>query len=186
MTRFRFALTMLLLALCPVAAPADTVAVGKEGRLLQVLKAEPGARACFRRVYDAKHLKAHPKQTVTEMEFRLAYHKFPADEFYPQGQRNYYFDLLVKRRGHAETASGGGECAPQGDKIFCGVECDGGGLNLEPVNGGVRLSFGDMWGIRLSEGCDETDEGNAELTPGADDKTFLLTPIADCPAYEKW
>jgi len=179
---------MLLLSMvtCLMPAAADTVDVGKEGRLARILEPEPGARICFRRVYDAKHLKAHPQQTVTEMEFRLAYHKFPADDFYPQGQRNYYFDLLVKRRGHASTASGGGECAPQGDRIFCGVECDGGGLYLEPTGNGIKLSFGGMWGIRLSEGCDGSDEGNTELTPGADDKAFRLTAIKDCPAYDEW
>jgi hypothetical protein len=37
----------------------------------KILPAEPGRKACRRRVYDAKHLAAHPQQKVTELTFFL-------------------------------------------------------------------------------------------------------------------
>ena len=81
-------------------ALADTVAPGAEGELTRFLPPEPGKRVCFSRVYDADHLARHPKQKVTEIEFRLAYHRFDPDEFFPEGQRNYYFEVLAKVRGN--------------------------------------------------------------------------------------
>jgi hypothetical protein len=37
----------------------------------KILPPEPGRKACWRRVYDAKHLTAHPQQKVTELTFFL-------------------------------------------------------------------------------------------------------------------
>jgi hypothetical protein len=37
----------------------------------KILPPEPGRKACWRRVYDAKHLAAHPQQKVTELTFFL-------------------------------------------------------------------------------------------------------------------
>jgi hypothetical protein len=35
----------------------------------KILPPEPGRKACFQRVYDAKDLQAHPQQKVTELLF---------------------------------------------------------------------------------------------------------------------
>ena len=37
----------------------------------KILPPEPGRKACWHRVYDAKHLAAHPQQKVTELTFFL-------------------------------------------------------------------------------------------------------------------
>jgi hypothetical protein len=183
------AFSAVLVITAALGVAAQPVEPGKEGELASILKPEPGAHACFRRAYDSQHLAAHPKQTVTAMELRLAYHRFEPDTTYPQGQRNYYFDLIVKRRGKEKTASGGGECSSGVDGIFCGVECDGGGFFLKRAKDGKSLvvDFGDMWGIRLTEGCGEDESDYTELKPGADDKSFRLNPSsANCPAYDAW
>lgn len=175
--------TLILLLAAP--AMAGTVEPGKEGPLAGIVPPSPGAHACFKRVYDEKHLAAHPKQSVREIEFRLAYHRFEADENYPQGQRNYYFDLLVRRKGEAGRASGGGECSPTDSGIFCGIDCDGGGIFLKQDRQGILLEFGDMWGIRMGSECGGGGEG-ADLVPGGDDRSFKLTRIEACPVYEEW
>ncbi|MFN0190804.1 MAG: hypothetical protein ACKVP5_02340 [Aestuariivirga sp.] len=183
------ALCLLLLITAPLAAVAQPVEPGKEGELALILKPEPGAHACFRREYDQEHLTAHPKQTVTAMELRLAYHRHDPDTNNPEGQRNYYFDLIVKRRGKDKTASGGGECTAYEDRISCGIDCDGGGFFLKRAKDGKSLvvDFGEKWGIRLTEGCGEDESDYTELKPGADDKSFRLDPSsAACPAYEQW
>jgi hypothetical protein len=42
--------------------------------------------------------------------------------------------------------------------------------------------------IRMTEGCDETEDDRFELKPGSDDWEFLLGKSADaaCPEYEDW
>jgi hypothetical protein len=169
-------------------AVADTVAPGQEGELLEFLPAEPGRHICYRRVYSADHLARHPKQKVTEIEFRLAYHRFDPDEFFPAGQRNYYFQVLAKLRGETGRLTGSGECSPDGHTISCSIDCDGGGIRAKRTVGGARnilLYFGGYDYLRMSTGCD--GEGG-ELVPGDDDKQFLLTKKSAeaCPAYEDW
>lgn len=109
---------------------AQAIEPGKEGELASFAPPQAGARACFRRAYDRAHLKAHPKQAVTEMRFRIAYYIHEPDEFAPKGQRNYYFEVLAKLREQPKPLSAMGECRPTGDgkAIFCGVDCDGGGV----------------------------------------------------------
>ncbi len=181
----RFRLFALILFFTSPAF-AGAVEPGKEGPLADILPPNPGEHICFKRSYDEAHLKAHPKQTVKEIEFRLAYYRFDPEENYPQGQRNYYFDLLVKRKGEAKTASGGGECSVYEGRIFCGIDCDGGGIYLKKSADGINLDFGEMWGISMSSECGGGEEGGADLVPGEDDKEFRLTRIEACPAYEEW
>jgi hypothetical protein len=182
--RMRFA-TLLFIALA-AAAQAETVAPGEEGALKEILPPTPGEHICFARAYDAAHLKAHPKQTVSYIEFRLAYYRHDPDANFPEGQRDYYFDLRAKRKGSADMASTGGECNSREGTIFCGVDCDGGGVFLKKGDAGVTLSFGDMRGISMSSECGGGEEGGADLLPGQDDKEFKLTKIEACPGYESW
>jgi hypothetical protein len=170
-------------------ALADTVAPGAEGELTRFLPPEPGKRACFSRVYDADHLARHPKQKVTEIEFRLAYHRFDPDEFFPEGQRNYYFEVLAKVRGNKKLLTAMGECSPGDKKISCSVDCDGGGMLAERSDkpGKILMSFGFYYGLRMTAGCGEDEEGDTVmLEPGEDDKEFLLSEKSACPAYEEW
>lgn len=180
------------LCLASGAAGAQAIEPGKEGELAKFLAPQDGGRICYSRVYDAAHLKAHPKQQVTEMEFRMAYYTHEPDEFFPQGQRNYYFALLAKLRGQDsdQPLIAEGECSTNdnGKSIFCGVECDGGGVVVTRRDGGKILVDLDVMGrLRMSSGCDESDDV-VELERGEDDKTFLLSQMTEssCPAYDNW
>lgn len=171
---------------------AQPVEPGQEGELAKLVEPKDGARACFSRVYDAKHLQAHPDQRVTQIDFRLAYYIFEPNENYPQGQRNYYFHLLAELRDRksARPLSSMGECTPTADGrgIWCGVDCDGGGIMIERRDGDKLLVDLEATGrIRMTEGCGEDEEG-IDLLPGKDDKTFLLSKTAEaqCPVYEDW
>ena len=99
----RYILVLGIASAAPFAATGQPVPPGEEGELASFLPPEEGARICYRRAYSPEHLAKHPDQTVTEVEFRLAYYRHDADEFYPQGQRNYYFAMLAKRRGGDRT-----------------------------------------------------------------------------------
>ena len=169
---------------------AQPVPSGEEGELTKFLPPVPGTRICFSRLYDAEHLKAHPKQKVTELEFRLSYYRHPPAEDLPKGQNNYYFALFAKLRGSSEKLQSFGECTPSGDAIACMVECDGGGIQVKrrPDEKVLVYFAADIGRIRMA-GCDGDEEGDSvDLTPGADDREFLLskTPDAECPAYDDW
>jgi hypothetical protein len=184
MTRFKLA--ALATFMLTAAAVAQSIAPGAEGPLKDILPPEPGTQICFARTYDAAHLAKHPKQKVTDIKFHLAYHRHDPDEGYPEGQRNYYFALLAKRRGESQFATAFGECSTYEGKIRCGVDCDGGGVNIEKAGEGLGISFGDSWGISLTNECGSGDVAAPALEPGDDDKEFRLTKSDDCPKYEDW
>ena len=172
----------------PLPLFAQAIAPGEEGELANFLKPEAGKRICYARVYTQEHLAKHPKQKVTEIGFRLAYYRFPPDEFYPQGQRNYYFALTAKRRGNSRLMTARGECGPNGNRIGCGVECDGGGVTVTRRPGDkILVSLGEGGWIRMTEGCDE-EENAVNLEAGEDDREFLLSRLPDsaCPPYGAW
>ena len=176
---------------CMTSMPvlAQAIEPGAEGKLAELLSPEPGGHICFAREYDAAHLKAHPRQQVQSIAFRLAYFMHEPDEFFPKGQRNYYFHLSTKMRPDGHELATGGECAPteDGKGIRCGVDCDGGGVMIRKGTGqGLLIDLETTGRIRMGEGCD--DEEGIDLEPGVDDKVFLLTqvPAANCPSYDEW
>lgn len=178
---------LCLIGVMVFGASAQPVEPGKEGELGKLLAPQPGNHICFARSYSADHLKAHPRQTVTDLQFRLAYYRHDPDKYAPQGQRNYYFALIAKRRGSSKTLTSLGECTASGERISCNVECDGGGVKVRhrPDNKLLVYFENAESYIRLTEGCDE-EEDTVELKPGSDDKEFLLTQTASCPAYDDW
>ena len=174
-----------------LSAPAAAQDARTERIFAPFVAAEPGAHACWRRTYTSDHLAAHPDQLVTDMEFRLAYQVYGAEQGFDEPAYGHPFQLLVSRRGDGRRLEAVGECIPQPNgRIFCGVECDGGGLYLhERAQGKVLVGFEGMWGIALSECGTDPEEGYGEpLLPGKDDKEFLLSPVKDaaCPHPDDW
>lgn len=165
---------------------------GRGGRARAIAGAKGRARSCWRRTYSKDHLAVHPLQTVADIEFRLAYKTFGPDDDYPEQLHSYLFQLLVQRRGAEKRLQAGGNCwLEQDGRVFCGVECDGGGIFVRQraEAGRILVSFDEMWGIALSECGEETGEPEAvPLEPGRDDKSFLLARVDDaaCPAYADW
>jgi len=188
----RLVLAFALASLCLAAGPlaAQPVEPGEERQIADLLPPVPGARICFARDYDETHLKAHPVQRVQSIGLRLAYYAHDPDEYYPRGQRNYYFELSAVLRNDGRELSTGGECVPtsDGSNVWCGVECDGGGVLIRRAasKGEILIDLESTGRIRMSEGCD--DEAGIDLEPGSDDKVFLLSemPASSCPAYDDW
>lgn len=173
------------------AAQAKPVPPGEEGELLMFLPPSPGEHACFRHAWDAAHLAARPDQTVTDMEFRIAYFRLEADDNTPAGQRNYYFTLLAKRRGDAERLSALGICASlgPGKSIGCNVFDDGGGVSVSKgEDGAVLVDLGENGRIRLMADNGDAGPASFDLFSGRDDRAFKLEPVpaAQCPAYDDW
>ena len=150
----------------------------------------PKASACYVRLYDAEHLKKHPKQKVTEMIFSLRYLTFEEEEdgSTPEDANyHYWFTLGAKLRNKPEMLYATGACGSYGG-IGCGVDCDGGGVTLEPRTNGellIRLDREYTY-IRMTPGCGDELEDGEMLEAGEDDKVFKLTkaPSAACEAIE--
>jgi hypothetical protein len=90
---------------------------------------EPGRKACWRRVYDAKHLAAHPQQKTTKLTFFLRVSGYDAGGGYVFKNPHhilYNFAFSLKRRGKRALATGG-DCLG-GKTADCVVDCDGGGI----------------------------------------------------------
>lgn len=164
----------LLAVLAAGPALSQPVPVGEEGALAELLAPEPGASICYARVYDAQHLQRHPDQKVTAIQFKLEYFKHDPDDYYPEGQRNYYFSMGVNLRDRTGLVSTGGECRPGEGTIWCGVDCDGGGVLLKREGADAILIDLESTGRIVMAGCGGGEGDSIELTPGLDDKVFRL------------
>ncbi|TIT37293.1 MAG: hypothetical protein E5W76_22615, partial [Mesorhizobium sp.] len=90
-----------------------------------------GADACFGRVYDAAHLKAHPKQKVARIFFYYGHDPVsrPNEEPSTFGGAAYDGFLTTTVRGTKKPEWAAGWCNRQSEDgksgpIHCGMECD--------------------------------------------------------------
>lgn len=140
------------------------------GELDAFVRAQDGATNCWSRDYTAQHLREHPLQQVTAMDFTVTFMRQSA-----RNPEQYVFRLQAELRdgtaGYAE-----GPCMSSDGKMWCGVECDGGGVFISTRNGGdILVDLAAIGGIAMSMSCGEEDfKQGFTLEPGADDKTFLL------------
>lgn len=159
-----------------------------EPRILKELSPDGGG-ACFSRVYDASHLKAHPHQKVTRIFF---YHgpdpvsqpsEDPTDGL---GTAGYNGFMATTVRGASKPEWVGGWCNTSGEKaaIHCGMECDRTMADVSlDAKGRLKVDAFDR-DIYLDAGA-EDELGKAEYERqalGTDDNGFLLErrPVADC------
>lgn len=139
--------------------------------------------ACFVRTYDAAHLAKHPEQKVTVMKLLVTGEASPEDdvEYRAQGhltQYSFRLGLRFRNRSGAYDSSGScgypraAELTPDKLQLFCGVDCDGGGITVEMANNDkstlIRLES-----IRIWRDNKPDDEGFT-ISGGADDRVFRL------------
>jgi hypothetical protein len=181
----------LILGCCSLVA--GQALTGYQGpdyiKLKALLPPGPDAQACYVRTYDPDHLKQHPKQKVTELILSLRYVTLSEDEATLIAKDDggtekqyfrYDFTLAAKVKDRTGTLYASGDCA-SAEGIGCGVDCDGGGIAIEPMAGQDDAILVRLERIRMTLGCGEGEE--VELEGGADDKVFKLTkaprPICD-------
>lgn len=119
--------------------------------------------ACFSRVYDDAHLRAHPAQNVTAMTM-LAYRPdWP-------GADASILNFEARLRKGREPLQFSGECrGADGGGLACGIECDGGTFGIKPSGPGAMLVD-----LPASPGlCDGGDNADGAGF-GADDRRFRL------------
>lgn len=127
--------------------------------------------SCFQRFYSASHLAQHPSQKVEAIQLS----HFNEDSVaMPAGEM--VLRLSVRLRGqYAWTTPA--LCSQGGNRLSCGIECDGGRFDVVPkdsssllITGGSDIYFTDC------------DDGDQVLIREPDDKVFLLhrQPLSNC------
>lgn len=145
-----------------LAGPADDALFGPGSGTDRAL-------ACFVRHYDAAHLASHPQQNVTDM---LVLVDRPAPV---EGDVWYTLALGVNFRNVADQmqVSGGCGAMDDGTKLLgCGVDCDGGQIDVRPRDANsilVDIPFGAR---TYNPSSDAEDPPEAAF--GEDDKLFRL------------
>jgi hypothetical protein len=129
---------------------------------------------CFVRRYDANHLALHPKQKVGAMKLLVTAEDAPEDK-----AGNYSFRLGFKYRHRAGNFDSSGYCNhivaenTGGEiRLGCGVDCEGGGINVamkDDKSALIRLER-----IRIWERNKPDDDASNDLVAGADDKIFRV------------
>lgn len=176
---------------------AGQVLAGSDGpdyiKLKALLPPAPDAQACYARTYDPDHLKQHPKQKVTELILSIRYVTLGEDEAVilatgdgrlEKRYFDYDFILAAKLKDRTGTLYASGDCA-SAEGIGCGVDCDGGGIEIEPMAGQDDTILVRLERIRMTLGCGEGEE--MELEAGEDDKVFKLrkAPTATCKRMQE-
>lgn len=159
--------------------------------LLRLAPARDGAQSCFMRRYDAKHLNMHPAQKVKAIAIRFEVEHL--DD--APAQYRYTFSLGADVQGYGR-GSVGGECGyahrkddarqeDHGQLIGCGVECDGGGIVVEPAPDGNSLTGRFDRHLRLEAECGGGDPNAATFDlVGEPDDEFVLekAEVSACSA----
>jgi hypothetical protein len=140
---------------------------------------KPTEYACFSRHYDAQHLAQHPLQKVSVMRLLVSAERDPEDK-----KLAYSFRLGVNFRNRPGNFDSSGDCAHlTGDDAAkekidfgCGVDCDGGGINIALAQDNASLLV-KLEAIRIWKGKDYDEDAATSLKAGADDKVFHLDRV---------
>lgn len=126
----------------------------------------PGAGSCYVRAYGKDHLAAHPAQRVTGITLS------PAPGF-ADPHLGLYITLRLRGvpGGDFEAYAA---CENEAGHLYCSMEGDAGGFQIDPAKGGAVLLTVSSLGMTF-----ENDAGFATLERNAgDDRSFLLRPAA--------
>jgi hypothetical protein len=152
-----------------------------------------GADACFGRVYDAAHLKAHPKQKVARIFFLYGHDpvSHPNEEPMANADTSYNGFLTTTVRGAKTPQWAGGWCNHESEDgksgpIRCGMDCDRTMASLKLDDKG-RLIITDVSSDLYLDAGSEDELGEAEYDRqalGSEDDNFRLDPMpaATCKA----
>jgi len=149
---------------------------------------ETNVLGCFVRTYDKAHLAEHPDQLVTAVRLRI-YHPPSNEDATRMNMKATWADLEVKVRGRDVALTTTATCRkseppnphlmkhlPPPDALWCGVECDGGGIGVAPRGDHAMMYLGN--GIRVSVkglSCGEPEEET--LSGNKDDHVFRLNRV---------
>ncbi|MGH6864038.1 MAG: hypothetical protein ACRECN_07160 [Methylocella sp.] len=136
---------------------------------------------CFRRVYDAAHLAAHPGQTVKSIAVLMK----PITGRPSNIDRWWYnkpwianAKLIITLRGKKSKYYGyNAYCVATAAGLECPMEEDAGDFTLALWGAGVKLVVSKDQDLRLARAGQISDESNVFVRGNtSEDRTFLLPP----------
>jgi hypothetical protein len=150
-----------------LASDADNSPLVKA--LFGKLAAKGKTSVCFTRVYTPAHLASHPQQNVRDMVILMSAEK-DADA---GGVYSTHIGVHFRKLGSVFETGGSCGIGEDGKAIHCGVDCDGGSMDVELKDAEtIYLKIPD--GARLWQpGSDDDNPAKARF--GSDDKIFKLT-----------
>lgn len=178
-------LSAAIILLSSFAAGAGTLKEDLEhdGLLPTFVRPEHGAKACWARTYGAEHMAGLPDQKVAAMSLSLQFKREASRWSDERNMYNYHLDVRFRDGRKARAL---GNCLPEGDKgIWCGVECDGGSVDVYHAEEGAIVVDLEASGFIRLQYCGE-DAERIVLRPGTADRQFRLLPLpeAECPEVE--
>ncbi len=174
----------LAITLASGIAAAQTDEVSAEAkaqfdkRMFGVVPAEKASTyACFVRRYDPDHLARHPYQKVTAMKLLVTSEWFEGNTGL---DRHFRLGVTFRhKRGNYDSSGSCNHFRPEDAKdevrFGCGVDCDGGGINIamgkdkDDKSTIVRLSR-----VRIWQNSKPDDDASDALVAGKDDAIFRL------------
>jgi len=142
--------------------------------------------ACFGRVYDADHLRRHPKQRVTSFYLSRDFaFDSGAEELFLTREELLAIDgdngmalvnAYVRFRDRPGTFYNALACKRYDGTIRCSIDCDGGNFKLRTAGKSLLL---DNEGFVVTGGCGAPDDErdlSDYVKPGEDDRVFRLDP----------
>lgn len=184
------AMLVASVALIPVsgarAAEPELTAEAKtafDTRMFTAAPVEKGKTyACFVRRYDARHLAAHPDQTVSAMKLLVTAEWLDEDKTF---NRNFHMGVKFRNQRGSYDTMGGCSHAMMGEangevRLGCGVDCDGGGIGIAMNKDNdatiVRLERVRLW--THGKDLDDDDIEKRGLNAGKDDGMFRLDRVS--------
>lgn len=175
------------LALQPVSVFAQSSVVTEEKSSPLASHLPLRKEACFGRVYDARHLASHPKQRVTSL---FLFRDFSVDtnaEYTPDDPQSLRdadgeydrvnLSAYVRLRNRKGVYSNSFSCGrADGGGVSCSIDCDGGSFRLKPAGASLDLTNEGFVVVGGCGGSEEDNDNPVSVRPGADDRTFRLTP----------
>jgi hypothetical protein len=165
-----------------LAAPlilAATAAVMAESQLL------PDRDACWERIYDDAHLKAHPRQQVVRIRL------FHLPSRWPQPSSGVTFvelEMNLRARTHGSDAfdySLGGFCKPSHGGLHCEPEWRAGTWQIERgANGSLTVRNDDITVNPSSSAAEERSADAVTLKAANDEAAWSLQPVTGPCDYD--
>jgi hypothetical protein len=165
-----------------VAVPlvlAATMTVMAESQVL------PNRDACWERIYDDAHLKAHPRQQVVRIRL------FHLPSRWPQPASGVTFvalEMNLRARTHESDAFDyglGGFCHPSRGGLRCEPEWRAGTWQIERRdNGSLIVRNGDITVNPSPSAAEERSEGAVTLTAANDEAAWLLQRMSGPCNYD--
>jgi hypothetical protein len=175
-------LTMQLTFVPALAVPlilAATNTVIAESPLL------PDRDACWERIYDDAHLKAHPRQQVVQIRL------FHLPSRWPRPAPEVTFvalEMNLRARTHGSDAfdySLGGFCQPSGGGLLCKPEWRAGSWRIEPgANGSLIVRNDDITVNPSSSAAEERSEGAVTLKAADDEAAWQVQRMSGPCNYD--